>query len=155
MKRTMLAIALALLAACSSRGQGGPALGDITLCIDNAAVGYGNFVAYAGSTRFTVYPGEEVCKEVRATGPNVSVRAASSGGGITGPLRFAFQIPSLSDCWYWRVSTSAVLDLTPCDDVASRGARPGDLPDPTTIPRGAAVASAPSTATQRHGHAAI
>ena len=122
MRGSLVCLLVAVLAGCaSSRGPDGPRPGEVTLCIENAAVGYGNLVAYAGSARFNVYAGEEVCKNVMAAGPGLSVRAASTGGGAAGPLRFQFQLPSLANCWYWRVSTANVLDLTPCEEEELEG----------------------------------
>jgi hypothetical protein len=113
----ILAVTLVVLAACAS--SGGSAAYDpnaVTLCIENTTVGYGNVVAYASTVRFTVYPGEQVCRQVRPTGGGLPIRASTSGGGMTGPLRFSFTLPGSSACWHWRVSSARGLDVVSCDE---------------------------------------
>lgn len=117
MRTVILSVSAAAVVACSSsRPPEGFDPNAVTLCIENAAVGYGNVVAYVGSMRFNVYPGEETCKDIRGVGADLPIRATTTGGGSLGPLRFAFRLPASSGCWYWRVSTSAALDVMPCDD---------------------------------------
>lgn len=105
----------AVLAACSGSRQG-PSYDPnaVTLCIENEAAGYGNVVAYVSGTRFSVYPGEQVCRDVHGAG-GLSVRASTTSGGSMGPLRFAFQLPSSYSCWHWRVSSSSAVDVVPCE----------------------------------------
>ena len=115
MRMLIIAVALTGLIGCtSSRVRPAYDPNAVTLCVQNSSIGYGNIVVYAGTTRFTVYPSEEVCRDVRATGPGLSVRAGSTGGTSTGPLRFAFQLPLSADCWHWRIGNSPVLDIVEC-----------------------------------------
>lgn len=111
-----LALALALTAACGpSRVPGAYDPNAVRMCIENSTVGYGSLAAMVGNTRFTVYSGEEVCKNVHGMAGGLSVRAATSGGGATGPLRFSFTLPGGTYCWHWRVSSSRTLDIVSCD----------------------------------------
>jgi hypothetical protein len=111
----VLVVALLGLAACASSGQAGYDPNAVRMCIENTTVGYGNVVAMVGSTRFTVYPGEEVCREVRGAVGGLSIRAGTTGGGATGPLRYAFTLPGGTSCWHWRVTSARTLDIVSCD----------------------------------------
>ena len=110
-----LAAVVVLLAACASRGAGGYDPNAVRMCVENNTVGYGNVVAYANSVRFTVYPGEEVCKQVSVPGPGLTIRGQTSSGGAAGPLRFGFTLPSGTNCWHWRVSSAPTIDVVSCD----------------------------------------
>lgn len=115
MRTLALGLLLLLLAACGSARQAGYDPNAVRMCVENTTVGYGNVVAMIGSTRFTVYPGEEVCRNVHAAAGNLSVRAATTSGGATGRLRYAFTLPGGSSCWHWRVSSAPTLDVVSCD----------------------------------------
>ena len=115
MRAPLLAPALFLLAACASRGAGGYDPNAVRMCVENNTVGYGNVVAYANSVRFTVYPGEEVCKQVSVPGPGLTIRGGTTSGGGAGPLRFGFTLPASSTCWHWRVSSAPTIDVVSCD----------------------------------------
>ena len=112
---------LPTLAALAIAGCGGPGAGGgydpnaVVLCIQNDAAGYGNVVAYASSVRYTVYPGEEQCRDVRLAGSGIPIRATTTGGGAAGPLRFNFQLPPGTYCWHWRVTSSYAIDVVSCD----------------------------------------
>lgn len=114
MRMLLLGGTLVVLAACASRPQAYDP-DAVRMCIENTTVGYGNVVAYASSVRFTVYPGEEVCKQVNPSGAGLPIRAATTSGGAMGPLRFRFNLPAGTYCWHWRVSTSQALDIVSCD----------------------------------------
>lgn len=117
MRTVMLGAALVWLAACaSSRNVPGYDPLAVRMCVENTTVGYGNVVGYVGNVRFTVYSGEEVCKEVHLSGAGLPVRMATTGGGGTGPLRWGFTLPGDSRCWHWRVTSSRSLDIVSCDD---------------------------------------
>ena len=111
-------VLLAVVGCASSRGADAYDPNAVRVCIENTAVGYGNVIAYVSSVRFTVYPGEEECKNVRSAGAGLSVRAATSSGGGAGPLRFSFALPGGTYCWHWRVSNSRALDIVSCDQGA-------------------------------------
>lgn len=112
-----IGFAAAVAAGCASGGGAGlPDPNAVTFCIENSAVGYGNIVAYVGTARFTVYPNEQVCKDVRPAGADLAIRGGSTSGGAMGPLRFSFRLPSSPGCWHWRVSSAAALDVVPCDE---------------------------------------
>lgn len=116
MRKFMFGVVLLAVAGCASSG-GADAYDPnaVRMCIENTAVGYGNVIAYVSSVRYTVYPGEEVCKNVRSAGAGLSVRAATSSGGAAGPLRFSFALPGGTYCWHWRVSSGRALDIVSCD----------------------------------------
>ena len=89
------------------------------LCVENATAGYGNIVARAGLTRFTVMPGERQCRSVIVTGAALELRAVTTGGGSAGPISYAERLQTgASRCWRWRLGNSpaSAADLTPCDD---------------------------------------
>jgi hypothetical protein len=116
MRPLLLVLALVGAAACaSSRGVQGYDPNAVRVCIQNETVGYGNFVAYANNVRFTVYSGEEVCKQVSVPGPGLTMQGASTGGGGLGPLRFRFTLPASSNCWHWRVTNGPTIDVVSCD----------------------------------------
>ena len=110
-----LFVLIAAAACASGRAPGAYDPNAVRMCIENTTVGYGNVTAMVGSTRFNVYSGEEVCKNVHAMAGGLSVRAATSGGGATGPLRFSFMLPGGTYCWHWRVTTARTLDIVDCD----------------------------------------
>lgn len=115
MRNLIFTLALLSLIGCASSGGPGPAGYGMTLCIQNDAIGYGNLVARVGTTRFTVLPGDEECKDVNAVGGGIPVRAATTGGGAGRPLRFAFELPTtMTDCWFWRVSSSQMVEVEEC-----------------------------------------
>lgn len=115
MRILVLCLALAVPIGCStSRGGRAYDPNAVTLCVENNSIGYGNLIVFAGSTRFTVYPNDQTCRDVRAIGPGLEVRAASTGATAMGPLRFAFQLPGSASCWHWRVTSSQVLDIVEC-----------------------------------------
>lgn len=116
MRLTVLAALLMVLcAACASRGAATYDADAVRMCIENVTAGYGNVVAYVNSTRFTVFPGEEVCRPVRGSPRGLSIRATTTGGGSTGPLRYAFNLPGGVYCWHWRVNNTRALDIVDCD----------------------------------------
>lgn len=89
------------------------------LCVENATTGYGNIVARAGLTRFTVMPGQVQCRSVLVTGASLDLRAATTGGGSAGPVSYAERLQTgASRCWRWRLGNSpaSAADLTPCRD---------------------------------------
>lgn len=102
-------------AACGGRQPGAYDPNAVRFCIENTTVGYGNVVAMVASTRFTVYPGEEVCRNVNAAAGGLSIRASTSAGGMSGPLRYSFTLPGGVHCWHWRVNTAPTLDVVSCD----------------------------------------
>ncbi|HEX8905585.1 MAG TPA: hypothetical protein VF771_12115 [Longimicrobiaceae bacterium] len=123
MQRIAVAV-LFLAAACKTvpqREGGGPrstAAEPLRLCVQNQTVAYGNVVAHAGTVRFDVMSGEEVCKRVPGTQPTMVLRAVTSAGGATGPLTFATTLqPGVSRCWTWRLTDAPgnVGELLPCD----------------------------------------
>src|SRR5690606_14593713 len=110
----LLVVLLAILTAAGCSRGGAPGAYDpnaVRFCIENTTVGYGNVVAVVGSTRFTIYPGEEVCRNVHATAGGLAIRASTTGGGMTGPLRYSFTLPGGVYCWHWRVSSAPTLDI--------------------------------------------
>lgn len=116
MRILTLAALVLLLAACgSSRQVEGYDPNAVRMCIENATVGYGNVAAYVESVRFTVYPGEEVCKNVRGGATGLRIRASTSAGGSTGPMRYSFSLPGGTYCWHWRISSARGLDIVSCD----------------------------------------
>jgi hypothetical protein len=115
------AIAALSLAACGplARGSGQADEDRLRLCVQNATVGFGNIVARAGLTRFNVMPGEEQCRAVTVTGMAIELRAATTGGGASGPLSYSERLqPGGSSCWRWRLTNARAssVDLTPCGD---------------------------------------
>lgn len=116
MRLPLLAVLLMILcAACGGRAASAYDPNAVRMCIENASVGYGNVVAYVNSVRFTVFPGEEVCRPVRAAASGLSVRASTTGGGSTGPLRYSFNLPGGVYCWHWRVTNTRGVDIVDCD----------------------------------------
>ena len=106
---------LGVAGACASRAPRAYDPNAVRMCIENETVGYGNVVAQVETTRFTVYPGEEVCRNVLGTAGGLSIRAQTTAGGSRGPLRFSFVLPGGTYCWHWRVSSAQVLDIVSCD----------------------------------------
>ena len=116
MRLPLLAVLLMLLcSACGGRAASAYDPNAVRMCIENASVGYGNVVAYVSGVRFTVFPGEEVCRPVRVAGSGLNVRATTTGGGSTGPLRYAFNLPGGVYCWHWRVTNTRGVDIVDCD----------------------------------------
>ncbi|HET7232166.1 MAG TPA: hypothetical protein VFJ16_19320 [Longimicrobium sp.] len=111
---------LVWLTACGPRhgnGNGGPAPEQVTLCVQNETVAYGNIVARAGGVRFDVMPGEQVCKRVPGLGPMIALSAVTTAGNLNGPLSYATQLQvSAGGCWTWRLTDSpaSAHDVTPC-----------------------------------------
>ncbi|HET6232159.1 MAG TPA: hypothetical protein VFE05_18945 [Longimicrobiaceae bacterium] len=127
-----LTVVLIFAAACGPLRHGSAPEADsgpLRLCVRNATVGYGTLVARAGSTRFDVDPGSEVCKPLMGiTQATVVLRARTNGGGSAGPLSYGTTLlPGTSSCWRWRLGNSAStqLDLLPCEEPAS-GTSSGD-----------------------------
>lgn len=119
MNRLSVVLPLVLAACGALRQSGGPAPETLRLCVQNAAEGYGNIVAHAGMVRFDVQPGREVCKPLPGTGPSVQLRAATTGGGSSGPLTYATTLQVGGNyCWRWRLGStrSSAIDLLPCDE---------------------------------------
>jgi hypothetical protein len=106
-----------VLAACAKqpgpRSEPGNAM---TLCIENATAGYGNVVARVEAVRYEVTPGRSVCRTVTLASASPRLTAVTTGGGTTGPLRFAVNLPSSTGaCWRWRLSGSQTEGaLLPC-----------------------------------------
>ena len=120
MGRIALALVLCVAAACARNRneENGPAPEALRLCIRNETVGYGNVVAHAGPTRFTILPGQEQCRPVTDTGPGIQLTAVTTGGGVTGPLAYANTLrPAADRCWRWSLTNqqASALDLEPCD----------------------------------------
>lgn len=115
MRLLLVGFLLVLATACASRAPAAYDPNAVRMCIENTTVGYGNVVAYVNSVRYTVYPGEEVCRAVSATIGGLSVRAETTAGGAMGPLRFAFSLPGGTYCWHWRVTSGRTLDVVSCD----------------------------------------
>lgn len=107
-----------LLAACSrGRGPAGsPADEALQLCVENATSGYGNITAIANSVRYTVSPGETICRPLGVASSRVRLRATSTGGGIAGPLSFVDELDPLHyRCWRWTLTNARVsARLQPC-----------------------------------------
>lgn len=120
MNRVALVVPFFLAACGPLRHRDGEPAPDATrLCVRNAAEGYGNIVAHAGLVRFDVFPGTEVCKSLPGTGPSVQLRAATSGGGSSGPLTYAATLQvGVTRCWRWRLGStrSTAIDLLPCEN---------------------------------------
>lgn len=107
----------------------------LTLCVQNETVAYGNIVARAALVRFDVMPGERVCKRLLATGPAIGLTAVTTGGGVSGPRRYATRLDAGgSRCWRWRLTDSpaSAVDLMPCDLVDDM--ENGDTDADTTAP---------------------
>jgi hypothetical protein len=127
------AVLLLCLAACGPffRPGGEPASTPQVLCVENAAVAYGNLIAHAGPVRFDVMPGQQVCKRVMGTGAYVALRAVTTGGGLRGPRSYAERLPIGGyDCWRWRLTDSPAssADLGPCPRPAEEDTVPADSP---------------------------
>jgi hypothetical protein len=118
MGRIAVVLVLFLTAACAALRRDVPAGSQSTrLCVSNGTVGYGAIVAHADIVRFDVMPGQEVCKQVPAASTQLSLRAATTGGGAAGPLTYATTIQTgTGGCWRWRLtdSRSSSVDVTPC-----------------------------------------
>ena len=111
-----LSLALLSAAACGPRRTAeGYDPNAVRMCIENETVGYGNVVAQVQTVRFTVYPGEEVCRNVLGTAGGLTIRAQTTAGGSRGPMRFSFVLPGGTYCWHWRVTSAQVLDVVSCD----------------------------------------
>jgi hypothetical protein len=116
LRALVLVVAILLAAACGpGRAPGAYDPNAIRVCIENITVGYGDLVAMVGTTRFRVSPSDEVCRNVRATAGGLPIRAQTTSGGGTGPLRYAFTLPGGTYCWHWRVSSAPTLDVVSCD----------------------------------------
>ena len=116
MRPYILAFGLVSVVACArSAAPGAYDPNAVRMCIENTTVGYGNVVAMVASTRFTVYPGEEVCRNVRMVAGGLPIRATTTSGGAIGPLRYSFTLPGGTYCWHWRVSSAPTLDIVSCD----------------------------------------
>jgi hypothetical protein len=128
MKQAALVIALCA-AACGPREPGeDPGPGGLRLCVENAAPAHGNITARAGLVRFDVLPGQRVCKPVSFSGVDIPLTAITSGGGLTGPLRYAERLrPGGSRCWTWRLtgSPASAANPVPCDDEPDADTLPG------------------------------
>ena len=124
---------LVWLTACAPRhgnDNGGPTPEQVTLCVQNETVAYGNIIARAGGVRFDVMPGEQVCKRVPGLGPILSLSATTTAGNLNGPLSYATQLQvGGSPCWTWRLTDApaSAHDVNPCPAsraVGTRGTSP-------------------------------
>jgi hypothetical protein len=108
-----------LAAGCIHRGGGMDTANALTVCIENAAAGYGNITAHVELTRYDVMPGQTVCKRVNTASPRARLTAITMGGGAAGPIRYAMELPSSAPgCWRWRLGASQAsqTDLVPCPE---------------------------------------
>lgn len=118
------AVLLLCLTACGPlfrRGENAADPDRLTLCVRNGTVAYGNIVARAGQVRFDVMPGQQVCKPLIATGPAITLRAVTTGGGLAGPRTYEERLLGGGwGCWVWRLTDSpaSAADLGPCPDEA-------------------------------------
>ena len=113
----LVPIVVLLAAGCIRRGGGMQNADALTVCIENAAAGYGNIIAQVELTRYDVMPGLTVCKRVSPASPRARLTAVTTGGGAAGPVRYDMELPSSSPgCWRWRLGSSKASqnDLTPC-----------------------------------------
>ncbi|HEX8245615.1 MAG TPA: hypothetical protein VF541_19035 [Longimicrobium sp.] len=120
MKRIAVAMLLSA-AACRSLPRNDGARGaaePLRLCVQNATVAYGNVVAHAGTVRFDVMSGEEICKRVTVPTASMVLRASTTAGGANGPLSFTTSWqPGATPCWTWRLTDApgSPGELLPCD----------------------------------------
>lgn len=116
MRRALVLIPLVLVACGRQTGPRSEPGNAMTLCIENATAGYGNVIARVEATRYEVIPGRTMCRTVTLASASPRITAQTTGGGTTGPLRFAITLPSSTGtCWRWRLSgTQTEGALLPC-----------------------------------------
>jgi hypothetical protein len=119
MRRSLLLVPIMplLAAGCFRRGGGMDDANALTVCIENAAAGYGNIQARVELTRYDIMPGQTVCKRVTVASPRARLTAVTVGGGAAGPIRYDMELPSSAPgCWRWRLGSSQASqnDLVPC-----------------------------------------
>lgn len=117
MQRLTILLILVGAGCSASRQRAGDAPADqLRLCVENATSGYGSVNAQANSVRFTVQPGETVCRSIGFASAAVRLHAVTTGGGMSGPLSFATGLdPVHTRCWRWRLVNGRGSDLTPCE----------------------------------------
>lgn len=120
MRIVSLLFLVVLIAGCRTANRPVRLPGEgVTLCVENATIGYGDIIARVDQLRLDVGPSQTECRELTNIGGAIPITATTTGGGATGTLSYSATIPSsMPGCWHWRLGNSPAsqVALAPCRD---------------------------------------